>query len=1048
MNRNINKILLFITLLLICINIPSPANASELIFYNLTASDGLSQTSINCIYQDSSDYIWIGTKNGLNRYNGYEFEIYNKGFREKRNIIDSQIICLNEDKNNNLWVGTLDGLSKINLKTDEITNYSTSNSSLSSNKIMDIKINNTGDIIIATSNGLNLYDDINNSFISLSKEDFELSYSKIFSVEFYNDNEVYMISTNHLIKYDIKNNEYTLIKSLVENNRFTAISLYEDIIYLGSEFDGMYTYNINTGEMNKGYKLSTNDDNSPSPTINYIYNDDTGTYVGSTNGLYIFNKNGSQKHFTNNSYDEYSIIGNSISYITKDSNGLLWIGTFAGISTTDCDLGISHYDDFIINPSVKNNIIVGTYEDIDEKLWLGVYGSGISIWDRKNNIVTQLSTETENKLNSDIIWDIKGNEKYIFATSSFGLNIIDRETLEVKNLLQNKYCHTLYVDGDYLWIGTIGGFDIINLNDFSVKTINNLLSENNINIILGGPIFKDSQNTYWLGGANKEGLIHFNPSNNSVKLFKYDESKNSISDNTILSISEDDKGNLWFGTESALNKYNRLTDEFKIYSIENGLSNNTIYSIIPFNDKVWINTNSGINCLEFRDEQLINVKKYLNNIEFSVNSYLETKGGEYIFGSINGIYVINPTAIEKNISSPKLHLDSVSINGKKINDLSNISINYKENYITINLFTNIYGNMNNVNFYYRINNSSWAPVKGNKITFSELSDKKYSIDFIARNFNGNTSEIKNFSFQVKPPFWRNKFSKFIYFALLLVIIVYILLKIAQLKNVITLKNRQLAKEINEKNELLQKNIELEKRKNNYLINMSHELRTPLNVIGATQQLIVKLNNTGNISSDDLSRYMKINDNNLKRLLNIINDLIDSSKMNEGIYNLLIEEKDIIYVVEEAALSLKSLTEEKEIDLIVDTNTEDCIMKFDPAAIERCIVNIVGNAIKFTDNHGQILVNMIDSDDILTIEISDTGIGVPPEKLDSIFDRFSQVVSSKREFSKGSGLGLTITKGLVELHGGEISVSSEFGKGTTFIIKLPKNYDVEGMENLV
>lgn len=615
-------------------------------------------------------------------------------------------------------------------------------------------------------------------------------------------------------------------------------------------------------------------------------------------------------------------------------------------------------------------------------------------------------------------------------------------------MLQNKYCHTLYVDGNYLWVGTIGGFDIINLNDFSIKTINNLLSENNINISLGGPIFKDSQNTYWLGGANKEGLIHFNPNNNAVKLFRYDESKNSISDNTILSISEDSKGYLWFGTDSALNKYDRLTEEFKVYSIENGLSNNTIYSIIPFNDKIWINTNSGINCLEFRNEQLINVKKYLNDVEFSVNSYLGTKNGEYIFGSINGIYAINPNVIENNTSSPKLHLDSVSINGKEINDLSNISINYKENYITINLFTNIYGNMNNVNFYYRINNSSWAPVNGNKITFSELSDKKYSIDFIARNFNGNTSEIKNFSFQVKPPFWRNKFSKFIYFALLLVIIVYILLKIAQLKNVITLKNRQLAKEINEKNELLQKNIELEKRKNNYLINMSHELRTPLNVIGATQQLIVKLNNTGNISSDDLSRYMKINDNNLKRLLNIINDLIDSSKMNEGIYNLLIEEKDIIYVVEEAALSLKSLAEEKEIDLIVDTNTEDCIMKFDPAAIERCIVNIVGNAIKFTDNHGQILVNMIDSDDILTIEISDTGIGVPPEKLDSIFDRFSQVVSSKREFSKGSGLGLTITKGLVELHGGEISVSSEFGKGTTFIIKLPKNYAIEGMENLV
>lgn len=161
-------------------------------------------------------------------------------------------------------------------------------------------------------------------------------------------------------------------------------------------------------------------------------------------------------------------------------------------------------------------------------------------------------------------------------------------------------------------------------------------------------------------------------------------------------------------------------------------------------------------------------------------------------------------------------------------------------------------------------------------------------------------------------------------------------------------------------------------------------------------------------------------------------------MNEGIYKLFIEEKDIIYIIEEATLSLKSLTEKKGIDLIVDTNSEDCVMKFDQNAIERCIINIVGNAIKFTNTSGKILVNIIDLDNILKIEISDTGSGIPPEKLDSIFDRFSQVVNSKREVSKGSGLGLTITKGLIELHGGNITVTSELGKGTTFTIILPKN----------
>ena len=285
-------------------------------------------------------------------------------------------------------------------------------------------------------------------------------------------------------------------------------------------------------------------------------------------------------------------------------------------------------------------------------------------------------------------------------------------------------------------------------------------------------------------------------------------------------------------------------------------------------------------------------------------------------------------------------------------------------------------------------------MSNNKLTLSNLADKKYTIDFVAKNFNGKHSERKTISFYVNPPFWRGKMAKFIYFALFLTMILYIILKIANLKNVITLKNKLLAKEMEEKNELLKKNIELEKRKNNYLINMSHELRTPLNVIGATQQLIVNLNKTGNISSNELARYMKISDNNL--------------------------------------------AEEKEIDLIFDTNIEDCIMNFDQDAIERCIINIVGNAIKFTNKNGQILVNLIDSDNTLTIAISDTGSGIPLEKIDSIFDRFSQVVSSKREFTKGSGLGLTITKGLIELHGGTITVTSELDKGSTFTIILPKN----------
>ena len=431
------KIITFMTLFLIFVCTVTNVDASELIFCNLTNSDGLSQTSINTIYQDSLDYIWIGTKNGLNKYNSFEFDIYNKGLSEKRNIIDGNITSIIEDLNNNLWVGTYDGISKINLKTDKITNYTTNNSMLSSNKIMDININNKGDIVIATTNGLNLYDFNNDNFIPLRDQSLNTSDTKILSVEFYNDNEIYMISKNYFFKYDMINKKYSVINnktidSILQNTTLTTMSIYEDFICLGTISDGIYIYNIKTGEIEQHYKLKISENNDNSYTVKSIYHDGTGIYVGSTNGLYVFEKNGVQKHFINNPFDESSLIDNNISYITRDGSGLLWIGTFSGISKVDYNLGISNYDDFTSEQNTKNNIIMGVYEDIDEKLWLGVYNHGISIWDRINNKVTQLNTKTDNKLNSDIIWDIKGNEKYIFATSSVGLNIINRETLEVQ----------------------------------------------------------------------------------------------------------------------------------------------------------------------------------------------------------------------------------------------------------------------------------------------------------------------------------------------------------------------------------------------------------------------------------------------------------------------------------------------------------------------------------------------------------------------------------------------------------------------------------------
>ena len=219
--------------------------------------------------------------------------------------------------------------------------------------------------------------------------------------------------------------------------------------------------------------------------------------------------------------------------------------------------------------------------------------------------------------------------------------------------------------------------------------------------------------------------------------------------------------------------------------------------------------------------------------------------------------------------------------------------------------------------------------------------------------------------------------------------------------------------------------------------MSHELRTPLNVIYSTEQLIRELNKSDEgIEKNKLDNYMGILRNNTNRLLKIINDLIDTSKIEHGSYRIDIKEVDIVYVVEEAALSLRNYIEGKGINLIIDPEIEEKIIEADPNEIERCIVNIVSNAAKFTSSGGNIRVDIKELNDWVKIEITDDGIGIPKEYHKLIFNRFSQVVDKNAEAKGGSGLGLTITKKIIELHEGEIYVESEVGKGSKFVIILP------------
>lgn len=1048
MSKKIQTIIICLLVVLSFLGTSLDVLAIDRIFTNYAVKEGLSQSTINSIFQDSFGYIWIGTADGLNRYNGYEYVKYYKSNNDEKSIVNNEIKKIVEDHNKNLWIGTKDGISKMNLNDNTITNYTKDNCKLNYLNIYDICVSSSGKVVIVTEDGMSIYDENNDDFILLDYK----KYKKFSSLQSVEDDYIYGVCDGIIFKMNLETLDADGIVSEnlyenLSNDTISDILVEDNNIWIGTTTKGVYKYDLESHEIIYNKKYFKEESSDISYKINQIYKyNDEEIFIATENGLISYDKDGNESTYKHSSYDKYSIANNSVITMMEDESGLMWIGTYSGISTFRPNQGVIHYGKKPNSEgqSLLGNIIHGIYEDEEGKLWIGCSGYGVTILDRKNNTYEYLTRDGNKSISSNDIFDIKGNKEKIFIATNCGIDIIDRATRQKTNIsseLSSSIVHCIYVDDDNLWVGTEQGVDKIDLKDYSVENYNFVYDIAEIDDCVTNSIMKDSEGIMWFGMGINGGLIQYDQENNEVKAYRSGE-ENGISDNTIFCLNEDAEGNIWVGTSGGLNILNRDTNTFKVISTEHGLSNDTIYSII-FNETektIWVSTNFGIEHINIKDDMIF-VHNHVVNTEFDANSALPISTGEVVYGGIEGLYIFTSSKAGSNDYLPELRIDTLKVNGIDVDNIDKLIIQENNNSISIKLFTTLYDNSNCTRFYYSMDEASgrWIPIEGNEITFSKLTPGKYNIRFKALNFNGTYSLSDKVFLKVKTPFKKRRLTELIYLSGIIIVIVYGYRKIKEMDNTILVKNNQLYKEMKEKNELLEKVLLLERRKNNYLINMSHELRTPLNVIYSIQQLIYDLNEKDRLNKKDVRRYVEMCYKNVHRLLKLINDLIDSTKIDAGSYNLFLEEKDIVYIVEEAALSLKSLVEQKGINLIFDTDIEECVMNIDENAIERCIVNVVNNATKFTEAGGEIFVNVSNFEDKIRIDISDTGSGIPEKNLETIFDRFSQAVNSKREAtSEGSGLGLTITKRLIELHNGEIFVKSELGKGSTFTIILPKN----------
>ena len=1025
------------------INKLSYAQSKNLIFNNINIEQGISQSTIEDIFQDSEGYIWLGTNDGLNRYNGYEFKIYN--YEEYQNSISHNgITDITEDKYGNIWVNTVSGVNKINKKTEKISNYTEINGKIKEDSTTEIIVTKDNNILVGTYEGLNIYNAKEDRFdIILEQKDGILS-SCIYSIDEDINGNIWIgteLGLNKLSK------DFKVLETYTSESGIYNIFCDDEngFVWAGSDSSGLLKIDTKTKEV-KQYINNIEDLNSlPANQVGAIIRDSKGNlWVGTTNGLARYNeKNDSFDVYKNKVYDKNSLVYNDVRSIIEDREGVLWVGTYSGISIFDTESSIKYYnaglDDGYL---LSENMVHGIYEDDEGYLWIGSRTKGVNIIDRENNTSKSISMENNNVIQSNSINDITVYKDFIFVATDAGVLKINKKENTIQNynledgLIGENVKDIFVCDKNYLWIGSTNGLNLLDIENDKIIDMTDYVDEGSYVRY----VYQGQDGSYYIGFLRDGGLGIIEPNSKETKYYKnIPNDKTSISSNRVRYINEDSKGNIWIGTSYGLNKYDPKTKVFKRYTTSDGIANNTIYGVlVDDNDNIWVSTNKGISQIDTKNNTVNNlsVTDGLQGNEFNGNAAFKSKSGELFFGGINGLNAFYSEDVNSINNKSKVIFDGFKVNDKDYLDINGLKFDNNTENIKIKFFTPVYSSNKNISYEYELigSNSSKATTKENYVIYNDLLPGKYTFKVRAVDSRGDISDSETIEFSIKYPFWMSPIACFIYLVIAILFIINNKYKLKYLDRLVKSRTKELEEQMIKNEELYNNNIKIEENKNKYLVNLSHELRTPLNVISSTNQLLLELSKKDNIKADKLAYYIDISERNCNRLLNLVNNILDNTKLQSKMYTLNLKEVDIIYLVEETSLTLIDYIKSKSIELIIDPDVEEKVILCDDYEIERFIVNLVSNAAKFTPEGGNITITIKDLDDKVMISVLDTGVGIEEKYHKTIFDRFNQVDND--ESKGGSGLGLSITSKIVELHKGEIYVESKVGEGSNFVIILP------------
>lgn len=1071
------------------------AQRNQYHFSRIDISAGLSNNEVNCIIKDEKGFLWFGTRSGLNRFDGYKFKVYKHDLRDTTSISDDDVTQLFEGPEHTLWINTKTSLVVYNLLTEKFSRQAQKKLTaygIGDTLITAIRKDNNGNYwFLSSASGLYKYNPSTQTSTRLfyeakSADDYQAKRITDFSLA--EPGFLWVVDfTGTVSKMDLSTGKTVFSAPLLKGinpNVTDGFLMYVDAqkhlwFYSPGVALGVFYYNISTQSMvhiTKGTsgKALNND------VVRSIAQDDNGLIWVATDhgGVNLIDKASLEvQYLLNNDDDAHSIVQNSIDAMYTDNNGIIWIGTFKkGLCYYHKDIikfplyrhkpslpdGLPFNDVNRFLEDAKGNIWVGTngggliyynrqtakfttYKhnaadagsicsdvivsmclDHNQTLWIGTYFGGLDSFDGTNFTHYKHNAADANSISDNSIWSLleDSQQRLWIGTFSAGLDRFDRATKQFVHYKPTGWhsVHCAYIcdlletrNGD-IWIGSASGIDVLEKSTNDFKHFYNQdkarpqtsLSNNNTIAML-----QDSRGLIWV--TTREGLDYYDPSKDVFTTLRMED---GLPDNIIMSIVEDQQHNLWVGTP-------------------NGLCNIIVEK----------NAESGHLFFQFRN---YNEADGLQGREFNEYSAYATRDGYLLFGGSNGFNMFKPQQINSTAHNPLLAITDIqmfnrsvavgeNLNGhvilpQAISDTKEIALKYNENVFSIEFAALNFFYTAKLRYAYTLEGFSneWliADDKTHKATYTNLDPGNYVFKVRAINENGVFGkEEATLRIRILPPFWRTPVAYTLY-ALLLVASLYIARRLV-------LKRASTRFALEQERMEAQRLHELDMMKIRFFTNISHDFRTPLSLILTPLDKIIK--HTAEASQKN--QFQMIH-RNARRLLNMVNQLLDFRKMEMQELKLNPSSGDIIRFIKEISYSFTDLAEKKNIKFCYASSVNRLVAAFDHDKIERMLFNLLSNAFKFTPEGGTVTVQLAAAEatgkdkTLLEIRVSDTGIGIPAEKHEKIFERFFQNDANGKMVSQGSGLGLAITREFVKLMDGTVAVQSEVNKGTCFIVQLP------------